>query len=372
MNIALLAHLKYPIAEPFHGGLEMHTHILAKGLMSRGHDVTLYATKDSDPCFRIRRPRRGVVQMDNGVDLFADDPNFGKEFIETFHVHMDIMVELQRSKYDLVHNNSLNFLPLAMAHTLPCPMVSVLHTPPFPSLQSGAIIAHSYLGNHFVAVSDFLGRDWSPYIGKRYSVVPNGIEMKNWPFNEKPTQRTAVWFGRFCPEKGAEYAIAAANRAGFKLKLAGSIYDRDYFAEKIAPHLDENIEYVGHLDHHQLGRLISKTSVGLFTSVWDEPFGLVIPEMLACGTPVVAFDSGAAGELLHEACGRLVPKRDTDAMAAAMPIVADFNRMACRSWAVRNFQISQMIDGYEEIYHRVTGVEKTPRTWENQSFGIVA
>ena len=360
MKIAIIAHMKYPISQPYHGGLEMHTHILTEELIQRGHDVTLYALENSDPRFTVYQPELRGVTMNQGNDLFDEEPGYNREFVNLFHAYMEVMMHIQRGDYDIVHNNSLHFLPLSMAHTLPCPMVTALHTPPFPSLQSGAILAKPYLGNQFVSVSAHLGEVWSDYV-QHYRVVHNGIRIANWTFSERARPKTAVWFGRFCPEKGPEYAIAAARRAGYHLKMAGSIYDQAYFDREIAPLLGEDVEMVGHLNHRQLSDLIGSAEVGLFTSTWDEPFGLVLPEMLACGTPVVAFDSGAASEIITAKCGVIVNKFDTNAMAAALPLAGTLSRTDCRQRAVEAFPISRMIDGYERMYQRLRpGVRRRP------------
>lgn len=352
MNIAVIAHLKYPISQPYHGGLEMHTHVLVEGLQARGHDVTLFALKDSDDNFSIVQPPLKAITMGQGADLFENEPGFSQHFVDRLHSYMYIMQEIQRGDFDLVHNNCLHFLPPSMAHTLDCPMVTVLHTPPFPSLQSGIMLAKNYLGNHVVAVSDSLGRAWSDYI-TNYEVIHNGMQPRSWRYSDRGEERTAVWVGRFCPEKGAEYAIEAARMAGYRLKLIGSVYDQAYFDREIAPRLGDDVTFLGHLDHAALSAEIGSAAVGLFTSTWDEPFGLVLIEMLACGTPVVAFDSGAVTEILTADTGRVVPKTDWMGMARAIPTAAALDRAACRQHAVERFPLRRMIDEYERLYRQL-------------------
>ena len=352
MRIAVIAHLKFPISQPYHGGLEMHTHIMVEGLMAAGHDVVLYALGNSDPRFNVIEPPLDAVTMDQGIDLFENEPGYSQHFVNRLHSYSWIMQELAYGDYDIVHNNSLHFLPPSQAHILTCPMVTVLHTPPFPSLQSGVILAKSYLGNHFISVSDSLGRNWSDYV-PNYEVVYNGLRPEVWQYTARATPKTAIWVGRFCPEKGAEYAIEAARLAGYHLKLIGSVYDQEYFDREIAPRLGPDVEFVGHLDHAQLSREIGRAEVGLFTSTWDEPFGLVIIELLACGTPVVAFDSGAVGEILTPGCGVVVPKEDWLSMARAIPLAAGLRREECRRRAVEDFPVSRMIEEYERIYTKL-------------------
>jgi glycosyltransferase involved in cell wall biosynthesis len=353
MKIAIIAHMKFPIRQPFHGGLEMHTHCLTQELMRRGHDVTLFALSDSDPAFNVVEPTLNAISREGGEDLFAEEPGFGRDFVNKFHAYMEILTAIQRGDFDIVHNNSLHFLPLSIAHTLGCPMVTTLHCPPFASLRSGVMLARPYLGNQFVAVSESTASQWTDDI-THCRVIHNGIQVDRWRYSGEGEAGTAFWFGRFCPEKGAEYAIYAARRAGYRLRLAGSIYDRGYFDRKVAPLLGGGIEYIGHLDHEEICREVGRAAVGLFTSTWDEPFGLVLPEMLACGTPVVSFDSGAAGEILDETCGIIVPKRDTAAMAGAMDRAAALDRAACRRRAERYFPVGRMISDYEKLYEKLT------------------
>ena len=330
----------------------MHTHIMTKELMARGHDVTLYALADSDDRFNVIQPPLNQVNMGEGIDLFENEPGFGMSFINKLHAYMYVMRELSTGGYDIVHNNSLHFIPLNLAHILPCPMVTALHTPPFPSLQSAALLARNYLGNHFVSVSDSLGTQWKDYV-QHYTVVHNGIRVTDWTYRAEAEKKTAVWVGRFCPEKGAEYAIEAARLAGYHLKMAGSVYDQEYYDTQIAPRLGPDVEVVGHLNHQGLSDLIGAAEVGLFTSTWDEPFGLVLTEMLACGTPIVSFDSGAAAEIIDETCGVIVPKRDYRAMARAIPFAVGLERADCRRRAERDFPISSMISNYEKLYRNL-------------------
>ncbi len=352
MKIAIIAHLKFPIAEPFHGGLEMHTHCLTQALMRRGHDVTLFALQDSDAAFQVKEPTLEAITPDQGNDLFQEEPGFGLEFVNKFHAYMEVVQTIQRGHFDIVHNNSLHFVPLALAHTIGCPMVTTLHCPPFASLRSGVVLARPNLGNQFVAVSESIARQWADDI-THCRVVLNGIFVDRWTGTREAKEKTAFWFGRFCPEKGPHFAIQAARRAGYRLRLAGSIYDNAYFDSLIAPELDDRIEYIGHLDHAGICREAGNSAVGLFTSVWEEPFGLVLAELLACGTPVVAFDSGAASEIIQEGCGIIVEKGDVQAMAAAIPAAAALDRSDCRRHAEEAFTIERMIDDYEAVYRKL-------------------
>lgn len=335
MKIALLCPLRFPIRQPYHGGVEMHSHLLATALTERGHEVTLFAHPRSDENFQL-------IPFS-----LPEDAGFGK----TTFTYRRVIQELAKGEFDVVHNNSLHFLPPLRAKTLSFPMVTTLHTPPYRSFRITAGLTRAVRQHHYVSISHFLGTVWAPLIGV-CEVVHNGVDLVQWPFSISAVPKTAVWYGRFTPEKGAEYAIQAARAAGFRLTLAGPVYDQAYFAEKVRPELDEDIIYAGHLTQTELATLIGKSAVGLVTSVWDEPFGLVYAEMAACGTPVAAFDSGAAAEIITEACGQLVPKYDVAALAQVLGELTGKDRAACRRHIEAHFPLDRMVDGYLAVYRR--------------------
>lgn len=331
MRIALLAPLRHPITEPFAGGLERHTYLLGKLLQQQGHEVVLYARPESDERFSLR------PCSPEGNGLLAQ--------ARAYHRALS---HIKAGDYDAVHDNSIHFLPPLLAGRLACPMVTTLHTPPYRSHRWAARLG--YAKNHrFVSISRHLHDRWASVVGK-HNVIHNGIEAQRWPFGASPQPRTTVWYGRLTPEKGAEYAIAAARRAGYRLTLAGPVTDRNYFERKIKPELDESVTYAGHLDQAELGRLVASASVGLVTSVWDEPFGLVYLEMPACGTPVAAFASGAAREVLTATTGTVVPKYDVEALAQVLGSVANKDRQLARRTVLKHFSADRMAEQYQGLY----------------------
>lgn len=337
MKIAILAPLRFPIAEPFAGGLEIHTHLLARGLAERGHEVTLFAHPASDPQFNIE----GCPVAENAG------------FLAYTRSVRAAMKRIAAGDFDVVHNNSIHFLPPLMASDLPFPMVTTLHTPPYKSHRLTAGLTRRVRNHTYTAISHFLGGQWAHLVGD-YSVVHNGIELADWSFSEAATVKTAVWYGRFTPEKGAEFAVAAARAAGYRLTLAGPVYDHQYFEDKVAPLLDATITYAGHLSQADLAKLVGKAAVGLLTSVWDEPFGLASVEMLACGTPVAGFRSGAAAEIVTEATGILVDKYDVQALARVLgEVEKSIDRKACRRRAEEVFPVAKMVDAYLDCYAQI-------------------
>lgn len=332
MKIALLAPLRYPIREPFHGGLEMHTHLLARELSARGHEVTLFAHPHSYGDFQL------VPQ------LLSE----GAGFLATALTYRKAMLAINEGNFDVVHNNSIHFLPPLLAASLGCRMITTLHTPPYRSLRwAGRLVRKKE--HRFVSISHHLHDVWQPFVGK-HEVIHNGLDLNTWPFSGQAEANTAIWYGRFSPEKGAEYAIAAARAAHLKLSLAGPIYDQAYFDQKLAPQLNDRIKYVGHLKQGALASLIGRSEVGIVTSVWDEPFGLVYAEILACGTPVAAFASGAVKEILTDACGAIVPKYDVAALTQVLSKVKSKDRSECRARVEAAFPVAKMVEGYLAVY----------------------
>ena len=344
MRIAIIAHLKHAIVEPFAGGLEMHSHLLATALRSRGHDITLFASTRSDPRTGLRAICDETTLMAPGV-AEATDVMFFREH----HAYLSLMSELRRGGFDLVHNNSLHYLPVSMAETLPMPMVTTLHTPPFCWLESGIRLCRAE-STRFVAVSEAIRAMWSPIVPID-RVVGNGIDLTRFRFSGTPdADPYLVWYGRIVPEKGLHLAIAAARQVGLPLRIAGPISDPEYFAAEIAPHLGAAVRHVGHLDHASLARLIGGARVFLCTPRWEEPYGLVVAEALACGTPVASFARGAIPALLDDRSGRLAALDDPAALAEAALAAMSLDRRECRARAEAICDAEAMIDGYEALY----------------------
>ncbi|MEM8808266.1 MAG: glycosyltransferase [Cyanobacteria bacterium P01_G01_bin.38] len=344
MKIAILCHLDHPISSPFAGGLEVHTWHLARSLIAKGHEVTTFASGDSDPCLNLYPATQQALQLE------ASFPPQRDAIKRT--VYQKLMQVIQRGGFDIIHNNSLNTLPLLAAHRLGIPMVSVLHTPPFAKLATAAAIAHQAPNARFIAISRAVASQWRAYVDSK--VVYNGINVSRWAFSPTAVPKTAIWFGRFVPEKSPHEAVLAARKAGFSIRLAGPVSDTDYFSQKIVPLLqDEQVQYLGHLTHAQLEKVVGQSAVFIKTPLWQEPYGLVYAESLACGTPVATFDNGAGKEILTRDCGRVVSSRSVEALARAVRAAAQLSRQACRQRAEQFCQLATMINTYEEIYRQV-------------------
>jgi glycosyltransferase involved in cell wall biosynthesis len=349
MKIAIVASARFPVTEPFAGGLEAHTWSLASGLRARDHEVTVFAAPGSDPRLEARELDVRVPRISPAAR--ADVTMTPQGWLEEHHAYLSLMLELGDADLDLVHNNSLHYLPVAMAASLRTPMVTTLHTPPTPWLES-AIQAPKRCPVTFAAVSHHTARAWRHLVPDA-TVVRNGVDVHRW--RQGDGGGPAVWSGRVVPEKGAHLAAEAAVRAGVALRLAGPLLDDAYFDRQVRPWLGGEVEYVGHLRTDELVALVGSASASLVTPCWEEPYGLVVAESLACGTPVAGFARGALPELVDRRHARLVTPGDVGALAVALTEAVDLDRDAARHHAVSTCSLTAMIDGYEDLYGVLVG-----------------
>jgi glycosyltransferase involved in cell wall biosynthesis len=347
VRIALLAHVRQRIAQPFMGGMESHSWYLADGLIARGHEVVLFASGDSDPRFTL-------------------DPVLAEHYERTFPwaehrgsapliAHVDAGYgaacdRIARGGFDVVHNNSLHRFPIEPARTARVPTVTSLHVPPYDALHW--FVKASPTPTHRLTVTSHGQlRAWFPDgAPPEVSVLHNGIDPMAWPYSEGGGG--AIWCGRITPNKGAHLAIKAAMRAAVPLVLFGSIEDPDYWASEVEPLLGPTIVYGGHLLGEALAAELGRAAVFLFTPCWDEPFGLVAIEAMACGLPVAAFDRGAAREVLGEA-GRFAPPDDWEGLADVIADAMTIPRTVPRSRVERLFTRDRWLDRCEELYREV-------------------
>ena len=352
----ILAAARHPIAEPFAGGLESLTWHLVRGLRQRGVDVSLFAGPGSDP--ELGASTLDVEPLRLSDAARGDTSMVPEAWLREHHAYLQVMLSLQRRPdVAVVHNNSLHHLPVVMADSLPGPLLTTLHTPPTPWLEPAIGISSGSRNplrhNHFVAVSEHTARSWA-HVTQAH-VVHNGVDVDRWV--PGPGGDDLVWVGRLVPEKAPHRAIAMARAAGRRLRIAGPVGDASYFAQYVAGQLGDDVEYVGHLGTDGLVALVGASAAMLVTPEWDEPYGLVAAESLACGTPVVALDRGGLREFVVPGVGVLLPRDSDDAAAAAAVATAvRLDRGACRAHAVAACSVDRMVESYLEIYDSLTAL----------------
>ncbi len=349
LRICLVANCRFPIAEPFTGGLESMTWHLASELVRRGHEVAVFAAPGSDPGLgAVELPVAAMPDRAGRHDV--DAPPYVE--VAEHHAYLSLMLELAQQglgEFDVLHNNSLHYLPVAMARALPVPVLTTLHTPPLWWLESAVRLDAG--SSSFAAVSRHTAASWAPITPS--TCVLNGVDVDQWPAG--PRGATAVWSGRIVAEKAPHDAVLAARRAGIPIVLAGPVLDAAYFRESVEPLLGPEATYAGHLPQADLATLVGTSAVAVVTPAWDEPYGLVAAEALACGTPVAAYARGGLPEVLTPDTGRLATAGDVGMLAAAMTDALSLDRARCRQHAEDDLSLTRMVDNYEDLYLDILG-----------------
>lgn len=339
LRVAIVAPPYYELPPRDYGGVELVCYLLAEGLARRGHDVTLVGAGKA-------RTRASFIAT------FAEpQPEGGAGALRIELVHAArAAAALAGYEGDVVHDHS-RFGPLtAMARTIPT--VQTVHSAlagPDSVLPEAEALAP---WGRFVALSAAQRADapWLPWLG----TVHNGIALERYPVGTRKDGFT-VYLGRISPHKGVELAIAAARTAGKPLVIAGSWTvpeEREYFDARIRPLLGRDVEWVGAVGFEEKADLLGRADCLLFPAQWHEPFGLVIIEAMACGTPVVALRRGAVPELVADGVTGVLC--DTPSGLPAAIAAADaLHARDCRANAEARFSAEAMVRGYEDVYRRV-------------------
>ncbi|CAN5922340.1 glycosyltransferase family 4 protein [soil metagenome] len=347
LRVGILAGARFPIREPYAGGMEAHTHALARQLMALGHDIMLFASDGPDDVPTV--PLQPALSLSDAARRDVSMPP--ERFIAEHHAYLHLLLQLGAHDLDVLHNNSLHYLPVAMAPMLNVPVVSTLHSPPTPWLESAYAAAATMTARpRTVSVSQRNARLWRSTVAVD-RVIHNGVDTDLW--SPRDGRRTGlVWSGRIVPEKGVHLAIAAARLLDASLTIAGPVHDRAYFDQVVQPALGARVRYAGHLSAEELARTVSSAEVALVTPQWEEPYGLVVAESLACGTPVAAIGRGAIPELLTTETGCVASTGSAPALAAATIAARALDGNACREWALRAASARVMAERYVDFYEQ--------------------
>jgi glycosyltransferase involved in cell wall biosynthesis len=340
-RIAMLAPPWIPVPPPGYGGIEEVVALLCDALIERGHDVELFCAPGSSSAAKVRPllPR-------------AHPESIERSLIEADHVALAFAAfdeaAVEGHSFDVVHDHC-GFTPLAMADRVDVPLVHTVHGP-FDD-DSSIYYSHHASKGDVVCISHSqagMAPDGVPVAG----VVHNPIDVDRWPVGLHKDDYL-LWLGRFVAEKGPQRAIRVAKMANRPLVLAGTVQPRQerFFATEIQPHIDgEQIRFVGEAGGARKQQLFADAFAFLMPIRWPEPFGMVMVESLAAGTPVLAFDQGAAPEIVDDGRnGFLV--QDEEEMAARLEAAGQLDPMVCRGSAER-FSPDRVAARYEAMYER--------------------
>jgi glycosyltransferase involved in cell wall biosynthesis len=348
MRIAQIAPMYEAVPPTHYGGIERVVWNLCEELVGRGHEVTLFASADSHTSAALSpttpRSLRRHMTHDEMINLSP-------------YLHLSMLSQVYRrgDDFDLIHSH-VDHLTFPFAKLVATPTVTTMHgrldVPILPP------ILRCYPHLPLVSISMAQRAPLRELPLNWVGCVPNGISLDRFTFAPEPGAYLA-FVGRISPEKRPDWAVEVARRVGMPLKVAAKVdpVDQQYWADEIAPlFAAHNVEFLGEVTEEAKAALLGGAYATLFPLDWPEPFGLVMVESLACGTPVIAFDRGSVREILRDGvsgyiCGSV------DEMVGAVPQVAQLDRRVCRQESLR-FNARAMADAYEQVYDTVLTTRK--------------
>lgn len=339
MRIAQVSPLWERVPPPGYGGIELVVGHLTDELVRRGHDVTLFASGDSQTLARLESVTPQALRLNPAVKEPA-----------AYDLLQLSRVLQQAEAFDIIHFHT-GFTAVPFAEMLKTPVVHTLHG---GFTDDNRQVFTQYGHQAYLSISD-AQRKLEPrlnYVGTVY----NGINPEDYPFYSQPEDSPYLAFlGRISPEKGPQHAIAIAKQTGWRLIMAGKVdvVDREFFENEIAPQIDgEQIQYLGELTHTQKAELLGNAVVTLFPITWNEPFGLVMIESMCTGTPVIAMNLGSVPEVIANGKTGFVCD-SVEEMIAAIPAAVKLNRQYCHDYVMRYFSVTQMVNNYEAAYTKL-------------------
>jgi glycosyltransferase involved in cell wall biosynthesis len=337
VRIAVIAPPWYSVPPGGYGGIEWVVSLLADGLTDRGHEVTLFAPPGSETDARLVAPLRAVPPEE-----LIGDPWYEASHVISVYDHGD--------EFDILHDHT-GPAGVSIGAMSDCPTVHTLHG---PFTEQTTMLYRRIARQHwFVAISESQ-RSMGPSNMRWAGVIYNGIPIDRYPFREDKDD-FLFFLGRADEEKAPHLAIQAARRAGRRLVLCVTTKnerERSYWAEMVEPLLSDDIEVRGECDQDQKAELLGRAAALLFPIQWPEPFGLVMAEAMACGTPVIAWRNGSVPEVVADGeTGFIVDS--VDEMAAAVDQVGELDPHVMRARVKELFSAEAMVAGYERVYQRV-------------------
>jgi glycosyltransferase involved in cell wall biosynthesis len=330
-RIAVLSPVAWRTPPWRYGAWETVASNITEGLVSRGWDVTLFATGDS----ATRAHLHAVV--DRG---YEEDPAIDPKVAEYLHISEAFE---HAAEFDLIHSH-YDFMALCYTRLVKTPVLTTIHGFSSPRIVP---VYEKYRDGYFVSISD---ADRAP--GLNYlATVYNGIDLSLYPLQERSGD-CLVFLGRIHPDKGVHLAIEVARLSGLPLLIAGIIQDRTYFREQVEPHMNQAIRYIGPVDVPGKNELFARARALLHLNTIPERFGLVLAEANAAGVPVIAMDLGSCREVIADGQTGFLVNSAAEAVQA-LERLSEIDRRACRQRVRQRFSIETMVEAYERVYRTI-------------------
>jgi glycosyltransferase involved in cell wall biosynthesis len=339
MRIAQIAPLWECVPPPAYGGIELVVSLLTEALVARGHKVTLFASGDSVTSANLESVHARALRLDPDIR----EPGI----YEMLSISKAFE---QAGQFDVIHSH-VGCAALPFAKLCKTPTVHTLHG--IFTKDNSKMFSYAK-DEPYISISD---SQREPELDLTYvSTVYNSIRVEDHQFFAQPDEQPYLAFlGRISPEKGPQQAIEIAKRVGIPLRMAGKVdpVDEEFFRDCVQPLVDgEFIQFLGEANHHQKNNLMGRAIATLFPINWREPFGLVMIESMAAGTPVVGMSMGSVPEVIANGVSGFVCQ-SIDECVAAIAKVAEIDRQGCRDYVSRKFGVRAMTDGYEAVYRQV-------------------
>lgn len=341
IHVGIIAPVAMMIPPKKRGGTEWIVHYHVEGFVKKGYDVTLFAQARSKTSARLIP----IANKETGSYNF--DYRFCEQ-IRKFRLELSLLATTMMTlrdeikKLDIVFNHSIDggIAPLFF-QSFKVPIITTLHLPLFPEL----IDVYQTINAPLISISNNQ-RKVAPKLNY-VKTIYNGIDLKQFPFGNKPSDYF-LFVGKIGPHKNPHEAILAAKKAGVKLILVGSINDQQYFNKEIKPHLNKRIIWMGELEKEKLITLYQKARGFIFPIKWEEPFGLVMIEAMACGTPVIAYPHGSIPEIIHHGFNGFIVK-NVNQMSQAIKNIKRISRQDCREIVEKKFSRERLVNDYESV-----------------------
>ena len=341
MRIAQVATLSFSVPPTLYGGIERVVSYLTEELVVQGHEVTLYASGDSQTAARLKPACPNALRLNKGL-INRDAPLI---------LMQEQALGAEADQFDIIHSH-LDFLSFPMSRRCPTPVLTTLHGRlDLPELVP---MFREYADMQLVSISNaqrapLPNANWQATV---YHGLPD-----LYVFHPTPGKYLA-YLGRICPEKRPDHAIEIAKRVGMPLRIAAKVdpVDREYFETQIEPLLDHPlIEYVGEINDAEKCDFLGNAAAVLCTYDWPEPFGIVLIEALACGTPVFAYRRGSIPEIIDDGVTGFICESMAE-MVAKLDQLPSINRRRCRDEFQDRFTVERMVKDYLAVYERMATV----------------